>query len=252
MRWLVLTFLFLSSVCGIGQSPTEQIPATDKGAATRAAEKKKDKESQSSLGCYAKKDAPNIFWGFWNPKPTKEAVSVEVMLGNPPAGLAGLDCVGEPLELTVPNGQKVILTTSYDNLCSSTSTTVSVTRPSSDSPVPDILALIAKGGPIALYEGAAANVYELSPQKNKILSIDATCKIGTDRKSTQNVKITYQTPPRVAVSAGFLLATTGIQSYGIKTVQTGVGTGGVVNTQNSIGVSVSVEWVLCASPRDGC
>lgn len=169
---------------------------------------------------------------------------MEVTLGKPDAKLSGLDCVGEPLELTVPNGQKVILTTSYENLCSSASTTVSVTRPTSDSPVPDILALIAKGGTFLGYE-ASGNIYALSPQKNKILSIDATCKISADRKSTQNVKITYQNPPRVAVSAGFLLGTTGIQSYGIKTVQNGVGTGGVVNTQNSIAVTgaPSVQFI---------
>jgi hypothetical protein len=100
--------------------------------------------------------------------------------------------------------------------------------------VSDILALGAKVGVLGL---EAPSVYALDPQKNKIVSIDASCKISTDRKSTQNIKITYQNPPRISVSAGFLLGTTGIQSYGIKTVQTGVGSGGVVTTQNSIAIT---------------
>src|SRR5207249_11631778 len=47
----------------------------------------------------------------------------------------GLDCVGEPLEIAVLNGQVVLLITDYDKtLCSTTATTVSITRASTDVP----------------------------------------------------------------------------------------------------------------------
>lgn len=217
-----------------GQSSTAQ---PDAAKQSEVNEKNASKKPESSLGCHAEKSAPNIFWGFWNPSPAKE-VSVKITFGKPASGLSNLDCVGEPLELTVPNGQRVTLTTLFDHdVCASTSVTASVTRATADSPVADILALGAKVGVLGFDQ--AGNVYALDPQKDKVVSIDATCKISADRKSTQNIKITYQNPPRIAVSTGFLLGTTGIQSYGIKTVQTGVGTGGVVNTQNSIAVTGS-------------
>lgn len=242
MRCVVLSFVLLSSICGIGQNPEiQQVPPTvEAQPAAKEAEAKKTVQTalKGNLGCHAEKVEPKIFWGFWNPKPAKE-VSVKMTLGKPAEGLLNLDCVGEPLELSVPNGQKVILTTAFDRLCSSTSTTVSITRPTADSPVADILTMAAKGGAFLAVDGGGGAIYQLDPQKNKVVSIDATCKITADRKSTQNIKITYQTPPRIAVSAGFLLATTGIHSYGIKTAETGIGNGGVVNTQNSIAITGS-------------
>jgi len=187
------------------------------------------------LTCYAEKKAPAIFWGFWKPKPARD---VTVMIGfrKPEIGVSALDCVGETLELTVPNGQVVQLGTKYDNNeCSTTATNLSITRATSDTTVPDFLSMVVKVGVVPL---DGSQPYILAPQKNKIVSIDATCNIGNGRKSTQSIKITYQNPPRVAISAGFVLAT-GIKSYGFRTTKTGVGANGIVTTQNELAVTAS-------------
>jgi hypothetical protein len=189
------------------------------------------------LACYSKKEAPKVFWGFWNPKPSTKPVTVTIQFNRPEGTLTDLDCVGEPLELTVPNGQQVTLNTYYDqNECSTSATTVSITRASMEIPVADILALAVKVGVFGL--DAAGRSYELPPQTNKILSIDATCNVGAGRKSTQNVKITYQNPSRVAVSGG-LVVSHGVRSYGVNTSQNGMGAGGVVTTLNTVAVTGS-------------
>jgi len=196
-----------------------------------------EQQNAKPLACYSKKDAPKVFWGFWNPKPSTKPVTVTIQFNKPDAPADNLDCVGEPLEITVPNGQKVTLNTYYDkNECSTSGTTVSITRATTDVPVSDILSLAVKAGVFGF--DAIGRSYDLAPQTNKIVSIDATCNGGLGRKSTQNVKITYQNPPRVAVSTGLVVAH-GVKSYGVNTSNTGVGTGGVVTTQNTVAVTGS-------------
>lgn len=189
------------------------------------------------LACYSKKEAPKIFWGFWNPTPSANPVTVTIQFNKPDDPAGDLDCVGEPLALTVPNGQQVMLNTYYDkNECSTSATTVSINRENSDSPVADILSLAVKIGAFGFDQSGRS--YLLPAQKNKVVSIDAVCNVGTGRKSTQNVTINYQNPPRVAVSSGLIFAH-GVSSYGVNTSQTGVGSGGVVTTQNTVAVTGS-------------
>lgn len=62
----------------------------------------------------------------WNPTPSANPVTVTIQFNKPDDPAGDLDCVGEPLALTVPNGQQVMLNTYYDkNECSTSATTVS-------------------------------------------------------------------------------------------------------------------------------
>jgi hypothetical protein len=70
---------------------------------------------------------------------------------------------------------------------------------------------------------------------NKVLTITVQCT-ATEGKQSQSIKITYQNPPRIAVSAGFL-ASPGVRSNGIKMTNTSVGTNGVATVQNSIAIT---------------
>ena len=205
------------------------------GATSQTTKEHKQKPKPTEpLACHAETNVQKIFWGFWNPKPSNTPVTVTIEFEQPKDGI---DCVGEPLELTVPNLQVVqLFMKGAGDACSSTAVTMSITKATGDNPVPDILQLISKVGAVPFVKEAP--YYSIPPQKNRVVSIDATCNVGTGRKSTQSVKLTYQNPPRVAVSSGIVFAH-GVDSYGFKTTQTGSGSGGVVNFQNSIAITGS-------------
>jgi hypothetical protein len=184
--------------------------------------------------CYARAvNKPKTFNGIWTPKPDNaenEQVTITIGFDKPDPDFP-IDCVGEPLEITVPNQQIVNLVPANWSVGKCVPT-LTITPAVADSPVPDLLALVAKAGIVGL--DAQSNYYALPPLKNKILTVAVVCTLSDSRKLTQSVKITYQNPPRIAVSAGLVVSTLGVRSFSIKTVQTGVGSNGVVTTQNSI------------------
>src|SRR5262249_18448134 len=114
---------------------------------------------------------------------------------------------------------------------------VTVTNAPSDLSPGDLIAMWSKIGVIPFTELTKQpfkETVQLPPLKNKVLNLTATCPSASSPvKFTQTAKITYQNPPRLALSGGILLAP-GVNSFGIKTTKTGIGTGGVVTTQNSI------------------
>jgi hypothetical protein len=130
-----------------------------------------------------------------------------------------------------------MLNTYFDKTqCPASTTTVSVVKATSETPIAEILQMAVKVGVFGADQTSRS--YLLPAQSNKVVSIDATCNTTAGRKSTQNVRITYQSPPRVAVSTGLVIAP-GVNSYGIKTIQTGVDSGGVVTTQNQVAITGS-------------
>jgi hypothetical protein len=169
------------------------------------------------------------FRWFWSPK---QELRVDITFTNTSNKLP-FSCVGEPLELTVPNRQQVVVL--QDNWPDGCKPTMTITPAITDSPVADILSMVTKVGGVG-YVRAQPLGYQLPPLKNKNLSMTVECELASKYKQTQTVKITYQNPPRISVSAGFVVSA-GVKSYGIKTVRTGVGAGGVATTQNSIAVT---------------
>ena len=215
----------------MAQSPSD--PKTDPGT---------DPSESSSFPCYAKvANLPKNFNGFWTPKPVNgEDSRVRVTIGfAKPDTKFSFDCVGEPLEITVPNGQIVNLVQENwptdPKACTPTMTTLPAVG---DNPMADILPILAKVGSVGLIRGKGDKGNPLPPLKNKSLTASVACTVD-GRKLTQSVKITYQSPPRIVVSAGLVVSALGVKSYGIKTTQTGVGSNGVVTTQNSIAVTGS-------------
>jgi hypothetical protein len=178
------------------------------------------------------KNLPGTFSGFWTPKPHgigEVEVRFETLDSN-----KKLSCTGEPLEITVPNGQAINLTEyGWDASCKPT---LAISPALADNPVGDLLTMATKLGSLGL--DAQGYIYELPKLRNKILTITVECT-PAGYKQTQVVKITYQNPPRLAVSGGLLVSTHGVKSYGIQTVKTGTGAGGVATTQSSIAVTGS-------------
>lgn len=163
------------------------------------------------------------FYGLWNPKPQPE-LGLIVHFGNP-----GFDCGGEPLEITVPNKQPVTLSPgAWPPGCAATTTIVPAPT---DNSISNILTII--GGAGGHFTALAKR--PLPQLTNKVLTIAVQCQ-GPEGKQTQSIKVTYQNPPRIVVSAGFLVSP-GVKSYGIKATNTGVGTGGVSTVQNPITVT---------------
>jgi len=194
-------------------------------------------DGSDAFPCYARAvNKPKTFNGFWTPKPVNDInKQVTITIGfDTPKPEFPFDCVGEPLEVTVPNQQTVNLVPA-NWAVGKCIPTLTLTPAVADSPVADVLAIAAKLGTVGL--DTQSQYYSLPPLKNKVLAANVVCTLGDGHKLTQSVKITYQNPPRIAVSAGLVASTLGVKSYGIKTIQTGVGSGGVVTTQNSIGVT---------------
>lgn len=156
------------------------------------------------------------------------------------------DCTGAPLELTVMNGQLVRMTISAPKSFQCVTTQSRAPAPSTNS-IADLLALIAKAGEVGILSTGPgsgqkpptpAAIY-LDSGKNVTLTAATTCTDGT-RVLGQSVKVTYQNPAPVAVSAGVLINTSNIRSYGIKTTQTGA-SGGTASTQNTVAVTGSSD-----------
>jgi len=212
------------------QSPAD--PKTPSG--TRA-------EESSPFPCYAKAaNLPKHFNGFWTPKPVNDEdsrVKVTIGFGKPDAKFS-FECVGVPLEISVPNGQIVNLARENwpedPKLCTPN---ITITPAVGDNPIADILPIVAKIGGVGFLERKEDKGVPLPPLKNRVLTASVACTVD-GRKLTQSVKITYQSPPRIVVSAG-LIVSQGVKSYGIRTIQTGVGSNGVVTTQSSIAVTGS-------------
>jgi hypothetical protein len=236
----LLLFVAAPHFQAAAQSPTEQPAAVPAGETARRPLLKPD---QTPFPCFAKEThPPKTFSGFWNPRPVNksEAKRVTVLIGfDHPDSKFPFDCVGEPLQVTVPNGQIVNL--AQENWMAGCTPTLTINPAVSDSSVSDLLTLIAKVGAFG-YDGGTLTYHELPPLKNKILNISVICNIPAAggvpaRKLTQTATITYQNPPRVTVSAGLLVSTEGVKSYTILTTKTGVNSSGVSTSQTSIGVS---------------
>jgi hypothetical protein len=239
MRSIPLVLLALLVVAGAllcDQCEAAQAPAEPAARPRHAA------PGKLLFPCYAKvTNAPETFSGFWKPRPSNaEGKQVSIIIGfdNPDPDFP-FDCVGEPLEITVPNGQIVNLVKENWTVGDCVPT-LTLTPATADSSVADLLTLFAKVGPFAL-DGGLAKSYELPPLKNKILNVTVACNKAAaggaaGHKLTQTVKITYQNPPRIAVSAGLLVSTEGVKSYTILTTKTGVGSTGVATSQTSIGI----------------
>lgn len=164
------------------------------------------------------------FYSFWRWKDQTPPLKVTVKFDKP-----GFGCVGEPLEITVPNDQKVSLVPgTWPTGCFSTT---SIAPAPTDSAIPNIVSII--GG---IHGAAAVTAQPLPTLKNKVLTVNVECDVSQQLKQTQIIKITYQNPPRIAVSGGFLVSP-GVKSYGIKTTDTGVGANGLANVQNAIAVT---------------
>jgi hypothetical protein len=247
-RLLLISFLSLASQSAPCQTATGSTSTTPK--------------PPDLFSCYAhEKNAPPTFSSFWDPKalnsPDKQPI---VTIGfNDDKSKFPYDCVGDPLQITVPNGQIVqIVAENWMNKCVPTAT---LNRAVPDSVVADLLALAGKIGAfgVAPTEGPYQQPHFALPAfRNKVLSLTVVCSIASIKgdaskgdadggdasggdanlhKLTQTVTITYQNPPRVAVSAGILVSTEGVKSYTILTTKTGVNSSGVATTQNSIGLS---------------
>jgi hypothetical protein len=223
-----LVFIFAISLV-IGHFAAAQAPTPDPQQQPRSVPEKSYK-----FPCYAMAEhTPKTFNGFWTPEPNtndNELVTVTIGFLTPDSDFP-VDCVGEPLEITVPNDQivKLVATNWSVGKCVPTLT---ITPAVADSPVAELLAIAAKGGILGV--DTSSKVYGLPKLKNKVLAVTVVCTLTDSRKLTQSVKITYQNPPRIAVSAGLVVSTLGVRSFSIKTTQTGVGSNGVVTTQNSI------------------
>lgn len=201
------------------------------------------KPDEAPFPCYARETHhPKTFSGFWSPRPVNapddKRVSVLIGFDNPSPKFP-FDCVGEPLQITVPNGEIVNL--AQENWMAGCTPTLTITRAVADSSISDLLTLVAKVGAFG-YDGGSLTYYELPPLKNKVLNISVVCNIPAAgvkpaRKLTQTATITYQNPPRVAVSAGLLVSTEGVTSYTILTTKTGVNSSGTSTSQTSIGIS---------------
>ena len=240
LLFLLCNLQALSQTSAAQQQAEQQRAAQQRvqDAVKQQADQREEFKKGEFLACHATKTAHSIFWGFWNPKPDKvNPISVSIQFTKPPDNMKDLDCTGQPLELTVPNGQEVLFSTYFDpDECKPSSTvTISIAKVASDNPVGDLLSIASKIGNVGLDGG---HTYLLPELKNKILTIEATCNGDSVHKSVQTAIITYQSPPRVAVSSGLVFAH-GVKSYGFKTTQTGVGSGGVVGFQNSIAITGS-------------
>ena len=222
-------------------------PLFDAAAQSTAAPAARQQSPQSDeqklqIPCYAKEiKKAKTFSGFWNPRPANEpGKQVTIIIGfHPPDPESPFDCVGEPLQVAVPNGQIVNLMA--DNWMEGCTPTFNVTPAVADSTIADLLTLFVKVGAVGAVR-AEPTRYRLPALKNKVLNVTVVCKIPkTDetpvRSYTQSAIITYQNPPRVAVSAGLLVSAEGVTSYTILTTKTGVNSSGTSTSQTSIGIS---------------
>src|SRR5258708_4804162 len=244
-RFCIVAFL-LASRMPAGQAQAGQSPASQ-GKPKAPAISRKVQDGQYPLPCYASvKNPPKTLNGFWNPKPrnkfdstAEDRVSVTIGFDKPDQQLP-FNCTGEPLEITVPNGQIVNLW--QNNWPPSCKPTLTIVPAVTDSPVSDLLTMATKIGAFGL--DATTYFYELPPLKNKILTVAVDCdsvevpNSSAKVKLSQTVKIIYQNPPRVTVSAG-LLVTGGFKSYGIQTTKTGTSSTGVATTQSTIAITGS-------------
>lgn len=187
--------------------------------------------------CYADVNdntRPHSFQGFgtWEAQPDEAEITIHF----DQQAQTNLPCTGETLDVTVPNGQLVKIVVSSDPAFGSCSTTASVASAPTEIPIAELLNIISKG-PFKSQENAVPRIdkppFHLKPLKNKTVTITTSCGDTNTPKYAQTIRITYQNPPRLAVSAGILIAP-GVQSFAIKTTQTGIGSGGVVMTQNSL------------------
>jgi hypothetical protein len=198
--------------------------------------------ASSSFPCYAKAtNLPKNFNGLWTPKPVNgEESRVRVTIGfTKPDRKFSFECVGEPLEITVPNGQIVnLVRENWPTDPKACTPTVTITPAVGDNAIADVLPILAKIGSLGFVKVKEDKGDPLPPLKNKNLTASVACTVD-GRKLTQSVKITYQSPPRIVVSAGLVVSMRGVKSYGIKTTQTGVGSNGVVTAQTSIAVTGS-------------
>jgi hypothetical protein len=193
------------------------------GCLTRSA------QAQPKCGARITDGKEHTFSGFWNPKPW-EPLTISIIFDSNNV----LGCADAPLEITVPNNQKVsIQPVNWDKSCKPT---LSVANAPTDSSISDVMGLLTKlggGGHLALLQPTP---YELPPISNKVATFTVECAPKDGIKQTQTVKITYQNPPRMSVSTGILISS-GVKSYGIKTTTTGVNSSGVTTTQSAVAVT---------------
>jgi hypothetical protein len=249
--WLLLLTLLLVAATPVfhrsaaAQAPAAQAQSAANQVAAEPAVRHRTPEAGKLLfPCYAKEThPPKPFSALWDPRavnePDEERVTVIIGFDDPDPQFP-FDCVGEPLQIIVPNGQIVNLV--RENWKEGCTPTITLTPAVADSTVADLLTLISKVGVVGFDGGGQARYYELPPLKNKVLNVTVVCTITkTDklpaRKLTQTVTITYQNPPRIAASAGLLVSTEGVKSYTILTTKTGVGSNGADTSHTTIGIS---------------
>jgi hypothetical protein len=209
----------------------------------RGQQQRQQGQPEQPIPCYAdvvKDSMPRAFQGFGTWGTREEEVKVTIHLVT--TANTNVPCSGQPLAITVPNRQKVNVDIKIDPLFVECVSNVSITEAPSQFPIAELMGLIPKGGFARLVAPPLTTPpFHLTALRNKVETITTTCNGAQGSKYIQSVAITYQNPPRVAVSAGFVAAP-GVKSFGIKTMQTGVGAGGVVTTQNSLAVTGSPSF----------
>jgi hypothetical protein len=181
----------------------------------------------------------NWFRRLWIPKPSDKPLRITVDMSP-----STISCTGLPIQLTVPNGQKVdvkINPSTNDDSCPVKF--VVTPPPPAANAIADLISAFAKVGPL-FAQGPPPPppppTFSLPPLKSQVMTATLTC---TDTKTVpntsilkiQSIAITYQNPPRLTASVGFVVAP-GVRAFGLKTSVTGT-TNGVVTTQNVVAVT---------------
>jgi len=178
----------------------------------------------------------NWFRGFWTPKPSDKAIRITVDIS-----ASTISCTALPIQLTVPNNQKVdvkINSSANDDSCPVK--LVETPPPPPANAITDLIGAFAKVGPLFAKTPPPPPTFSLPSLKSEVMTATVTC---TDSKTVpntsiqkiQSIAITYQNPPRLTASLGFVVAG-GVQSFGVKTSVTGTNNG-VVTTQNTVAVT---------------
>jgi hypothetical protein len=193
-------------------------------------------EITDSFGCQAHaKPAETDVQGLFRRAGTKKPIEVTVAFKD-----RQVDCTGVPLQLNVMNGQLIHVSVLPPDGFACVTTETRAPAQANLSP-DDIIGIITKMNGLGFVEGIPSTplTFYLDSGKNVALTASVSCKSGT-RTLKQDVTVTYQNPFPLAVSAGFLLGTSTIRSYGIATKQIGTASG-VAATQNTIAVTGSSD-----------
>ena len=214
-----------------------------------ATAQKSQQQEPPLYSCAAEvRNVPPVFSGFWNPSPHNDEndqplVTITITRN----AQISLPCTGQVSELVVPNGQKIQVATAFDSDLKCSELSVTYTKPESQNAIADVFQnVIFKSGAGLFKKSTLGFDYkkpptkQFPPLKNIVADITATCvDSGTNsgtNKYTQEVKVTYQNPPRLTASGGGVLAH-GVRSYGVNITKTGTGSNGQATSQNTVAVT---------------